>query len=71
VYPLVGGTGNLAVIVGVLSYGGSLGDCVTVDGDVVDDVERLVAGFAPALADLVQATDLRGERPDVPVRLRP
>jgi WS/DGAT/MGAT family acyltransferase len=57
VYPLVGGTGNIAVIVGVLSYAGALGVCVTVDADVVDDVDRLVAGFPPALRELRDAVD--------------
>ena len=56
VYPLVSGTGNIATIVGVLSYGESLGICVTVDADVVPDPEALLAGFPRSLQALLDAT---------------
>ena len=57
VYPLVTGTGNIATIIGVLSYADTLGVCVTVDADVVPDPEVLVAGFARGLDALVAVSD--------------
>jgi hypothetical protein len=60
VYPLVSGTGNLATIVGVLSYDDRLGICVTVDADVVPDPEVLLAGFPRSLRALVDATGVAG-----------
>jgi diacylglycerol O-acyltransferase / wax synthase len=60
VYPLVSGTGNLATIVGVLSYDDSLGIAVTVDADVVPDPEVLLAGFPRSLTALLAATDATG-----------
>ena len=53
VYPLVSGTGNLATIIGVLSYGDSLGICITVDADVVPDPDVLLAGFPRSLRTLL------------------
>ena len=41
-YPFVTVTGNLALIAGVLSYGGGLGVGLTVDPDVVEDLDGLV-----------------------------
>jgi WS/DGAT/MGAT family acyltransferase len=66
VYPLVSGTGNIATIVGVLSYGDSLGISITVDADVVPDPEALLEGFPRSLRVLLDASDRagpgRGER---------
>lgn len=56
VYPLVTGTGNLATIIGVLSYGDALGVCITVDADVVADPEVLLAGFSRSLDALLEAS---------------
>lgn len=47
-YPAVCGTGNIAMIVAVLSYDGNLGVAVTVDADVVGDPERFIEGFRRA-----------------------
>ncbi len=52
-YPVVVGTGNIATIVGVLSYRDRLGICVTVDAGVVPDPEVLLAGFARSLRALL------------------
>lgn len=60
VYPLITGTGNLATIVGVLSYEDALGVCITVDPDVVADPEVLLAGFARSLDVLLDAVDVAG-----------
>ena len=60
VYPLVSGTGNLATIVGVLSYEDSLGICITVDADVVPDPDLLLEGFPRSLDTLLDTT--RAER---------
>jgi WS/DGAT/MGAT family acyltransferase len=59
-YPLVSGTGNIATIVGVLSYDGSLGICITVDADVVPDPEALLEGFPRSLRALLDASDSAG-----------
>ena len=61
VYPLVSGTGNIATIVGVLSYGDSLGVCITVDADVVPDPGALLDGFPRSLQALLDAVDARAE----------
>lgn len=54
-YPAVCGTGNIAMIVGVLSYDGALGVAVTVDADVVPDADAFLAGFERAAAALRSA----------------
>jgi diacylglycerol O-acyltransferase len=63
VYPLVSGTGNIATIVGVLSYDDGLGICITVDREVVPDPEVLLAGFVRGLRALLDASDARGRGP--------
>lgn len=56
VQPLVTGTGNIALIIGVLSYDGQLGVCATVDADVIADPEVVVAGFPRGLAELLRTS---------------
>ena len=60
-FPFVGVTGNIAVIVGVLSYEDGLGVGITVDSDVVPDVDVLVEGVENAARALVEA-GAEGER---------
>ena len=52
-YPFITVTGNIGVIVGVLSYDDTLGVAVTVDADAVPDLDRLMAAMAAAAEDLV------------------
>lgn len=47
--------GNIALIIGVVSYGGSLGVGITVDPDVVVDVDGFTAALDRAFAELVAA----------------
>jgi diacylglycerol O-acyltransferase / wax synthase len=54
-YPYVTVTGNIAVIIGVLSYQDGLGVGVTVDADVVPDVDELVDDLAHSARALVDA----------------
>ncbi|HVN50753.1 MAG TPA: WS/DGAT domain-containing protein, partial [Acidimicrobiales bacterium] len=54
-YPFITVTGNIGVIVGVLSYVDTLGLSVTVDADVVPDLDRLVAALRAAADSLVDA----------------
>lgn len=54
-FPYVGVTANIAVIVGALSYGDGLGVGITVDADVVPDVDVLIEGVELATAALVGA----------------
>lgn len=54
-FPFVGVTANIAVIVGALSYGDGLGVGITVDVDVVPDVDILIEGIELATAALVGA----------------
>jgi diacylglycerol O-acyltransferase / wax synthase len=56
-YPFITVTGNLGLIVGVLSYLDELALSLTVDADVVPDLDRLTAAMAVAADALVaQAT---------------
>lgn len=60
VYPFVSLIGNIALIVGVLSYQDHLGVGITVDADVVADVDTLADAFDGAARELVaQVRDLR------------
>ncbi|HEX6417364.1 MAG TPA: WS/DGAT domain-containing protein, partial [Acidimicrobiales bacterium] len=52
-YPFVTVIGNISLIVGVLSYGDSLGVGVTVDPDVVGDVDGFTAALDRSFGDLV------------------
>lgn len=54
-FPYVAVTGNIAVIVAVLSYEDGLGVAVTVDADVVEDVDDLVVDLEQAAQSLVDA----------------
>lgn len=54
-FPFVCVTGNIALIVGALSYGDGLGVGITVDADVIPDVDVLVEGVDLAAAELVKA----------------
>lgn len=58
-FPFVGVTGNISLIVGALSYGDSLGIGITVDADVIPDVDRLVVGIEQAADSLVRASRAR------------
>jgi diacylglycerol O-acyltransferase / wax synthase len=53
IHPIVTGVGNIATIVGVLSYCGSLGVGITVDPDVAGDPEALVGDVEGAAAELL------------------
>ena len=53
-YPFITVTGNIGVIVGVLSYLDALGLPLTVDADVVPDLDRLMAAMAAAADALVE-----------------
>lgn len=56
VYPFVTLVGNIAVIVGVISYGDSLHIGITVDPDVVDDPDGLTDALDRSFAELVRAS---------------
>jgi diacylglycerol O-acyltransferase len=55
VFPYVGVTGNIAVIIGVISYRDELGVGVTVDADLVPDLDDLMKAFVRATDDLAEA----------------
>lgn len=52
-HPFITGVGNIACIVGVLSYCGILGVSVTVDPDVVPDADRLLTAIEREAGRLV------------------
>jgi diacylglycerol O-acyltransferase len=54
-FPYVGVTGNIATIIGVLSYEDGLGVGVTVDADVVPDADALIADLEASARALVRA----------------
>lgn len=54
-HPIVTGAGNLAVIIGVLSYVDQMGVAITVDPDVVTDPDHLMESFRDAADELIQA----------------
>lgn len=54
-HPIVTGAGNIAVIVGVLSYVDQMGVAITVDPDVVSDPDHLMESFREAADELIQA----------------
>ncbi|HRA35048.1 MAG TPA: wax ester/triacylglycerol synthase family O-acyltransferase [Acidimicrobiales bacterium] len=56
-YPYICGVGNIAVIIGVISYLDALGVGLTVDADVVPDPDLLATGLRLAAAELVAAVD--------------
>jgi diacylglycerol O-acyltransferase / wax synthase len=55
-YPFVTVTGNLGLMVGVVSYTDTLGVGITVDADSVPDVADLARELEEAAAELVRAT---------------
>jgi WS/DGAT/MGAT family acyltransferase len=55
VHPIVTGVGNLACIIGVLSYKDRLGVGITVDPDVVEDPDGLLEAIRESAADLTSA----------------
>jgi WS/DGAT/MGAT family acyltransferase len=63
VFPYVGVTGNIAVIVGVISYGDKLEVGVTVDADLIPDLDALIRAFERATEELVEACDLPARQP--------
>jgi WS/DGAT/MGAT family acyltransferase len=62
-YPFVTVVGNIALIIGVVSYGGSLGVGITVDPDVVDDVDGLTAALDRSFTELIAAAGRRRTSP--------
>jgi diacylglycerol O-acyltransferase len=65
-YPYVAVTGNISVIIGLLSYGDRLGVGITVDSDAVPHADLLVEGIERASRELVDAvlSDGRSASPD-------
>jgi diacylglycerol O-acyltransferase len=63
VYPFVTVIGNIAMIVGVISYADSLGIGITVDPDVIPDPDRFAGALAAAFDELVQADGGAAPRP--------
>ena len=53
VHPIVTGVGNIACIIGVLSYLDGLGVGLTVDPDVIDDPDGLLAAIRDSAAELI------------------
>lgn len=68
-YPYVGVTGNIAVIVGVISYGDALGLGITVDAGVVPDADRLADAFRVAARDLIDASRAAGPAGSDPTQI--
>lgn len=68
-YPYVGVTGNIAVIVGVISYGDALGLGITVDAGVVPDADRLADAFRVAARDLITASRAAGPAGSDPAQI--
>lgn len=53
VHPFITGVGNIALIIGVLSYGEELGVGLTVDPEVIDDPDGFLAHLEASAAELV------------------
>lgn len=60
-HPIVTGVGNIALIIGVLSYVDHMGVGITVDPDVVEDPDGLLADIEDAAAALVEASRRKGK----------
>lgn len=58
-FPFISVTGNIAMIIGVLSYQDGLGVGITVDADVVRDVDELAAAIDSAARDLMRNATTR------------
>jgi WS/DGAT/MGAT family acyltransferase len=54
-HPIVTGVGNLACIIGVLSYKDSLGVGITIDPDIIEDPDGLLQALRESAADLTSA----------------
>ncbi len=52
-FPFVTVTGNIALIIGVLSYDGTLGVGLTVDADVIGDPDRVAEGIERCASELI------------------
>jgi diacylglycerol O-acyltransferase len=52
-FPFVTVTGNIGLIIGVLSYNGTLGVGLTVDADVIGDLGRVAEGIERAASELI------------------
>ena len=59
VHPFVCGIGNMAAVIGVLSYGDDIGVGITVDLDAVPDAEALAADMEVAATELIDSVDGR------------
>jgi WS/DGAT/MGAT family acyltransferase len=53
-HPIVTGAGNIAVIIGVMSYVDLMGVAITVDPEVVTDPDHLMESFREAAHELIQ-----------------
>ncbi len=53
-HPIVTGAGNIAVVIGVLSYVDQMGVAITVDPEVVTDPDDLMESFAEAADELIR-----------------
>ena len=53
VHPFITGVGNIALIIGMLSYGDELGVGITVDPDVIEDPDGLLGHLEVSAAELV------------------
>jgi diacylglycerol O-acyltransferase / wax synthase len=62
-YPFVTVTGNLGLMIGVVSYDDTLGMGITVDADAVPDVSTLAQELERAAAELVRATSAAPREP--------
>ena len=58
-FPFVTVTGNIALIIGVLSYHGTLGVGLTADADVIGDLDRVAEGIERSAFELI-ASERRG-----------
>jgi diacylglycerol O-acyltransferase / wax synthase len=54
-YPFVTVTGNLTLMIGVVSYDDTLGLGITVDADAIPDVRALARAIEGAVDELVQS----------------
>ncbi len=61
-HPFVTVTGNIALIVGVLSYHGALGVGLTADADAIVDLDHLGQAIEGAAADLIAAANADSAR---------
>jgi diacylglycerol O-acyltransferase / wax synthase len=64
-FPFVTVTGNIALIIGVLSYNGTLGVGLTADADVIRDLDRITEEIVRSASELVASN-----RPSSAVRTR-